>query len=302
MDEAKLKKEIKALRSEIEKNTNSIKNIYFEMKVYRKKADEFRSARDEANKRCNELRANAKKLIDERNEIIKEINELKNKRKKLIDEIKSINKEMNEKKGERDSLNKTARGKFISLMNAYVERYEKLLGKEMPLEDEIRLFERVMEIKDRIVKAHEADSLHKEILEEYEKVKALNKEIDELSAKIRELVEQSQKKSNETKSIFEEIDKLKAIGDENHKKLIAIYEEMKPFRDKISAIKERIKKLQKDIEPLNEQLREIYKKGEEEKKEKTLIEARKKMKSNKRLDIMDFRLLLERGEINLKKS
>ncbi len=302
MDEAKLKKDIKALRDEIEKENNSVKNIYFEMKVYSKKADEFRAARDKANEKSKEMRVNAKKLIDERNEITKKIQELKEKRKKQIDKVKSLSRGMDEKKGERDSLNKTARGKFISLMNGYVDRYDKLLKKEMPLEDEIKLFEKIIEIKDRLIKAHEADSLHKEIMEEYEKTKAVDDEIDAISAKIREFAEQAQKKHEEARIIFTEIDTLRKQGDENHKKLVEVYDEMKPFREKIGAIKENIKKLQTELDPLNEQLREIHKKKEEEEKEENLMEARKKIKASKRIDIRDFRLLLEKGEIDFKKE
>ena len=302
MDEAKLKKDIKHLRDEIEKENGSIKNIYFEMKVYSKKADEFRAVRDMSNEKSKELRINAKKLIDERNEITKTIQELKEKRKKQIDNVKSLSKGMDGMKNERDSLNKTARGKFISLMNGYVERYEKLLKKEMPLEDEIKLFEKVLEIKDRLIKAHEADSLHKGIIEEYEKTKSLDDEIDAISAKIRENAEQAQKKHEEARTIFAEIDTLRKTGDDNHKKLIEIYDEMKPFREKIGAVKEAIKRLQTELEPLNEQLRDIHKKTEETEKEETLMEARKKIKASKRIDIRDFRLLLEKGEIDFKKE
>jgi uncharacterized coiled-coil DUF342 family protein len=299
IDETELKKEIKALRVEINKRNKQIKEIYDQMGFHRKEANTLRAMRDNTNEKKKTLQEQTKELISERNKFTKKILELKKKRRTLIEKVKELSRGVQEKKVERDDLNKIAKGKFESLYGGYEERYKKLSKKGIPLKDEIKLFEKIFEIKERLMTAKDADEKHKEIINSYEETKKLNKKIDKISKKIKTLADKSQEKHEEAVKIFREIDKLREEGNEYHLKLLERYETMRPFREKINKLKEEIKTLREKLAPLNEEVRKLKAMREERKKEEILAEMKKKVQGKKRFSIEDFKLLLEKGEIKL---
>ena len=77
------------------------------------------------------------------------------------------------------------------LYDIYNRDMRKLLEKEMPLEDEIKLFTKIYEIKERLVAAKKANSIHGKMSSTYEEVKKLNINIDKINESIKGLADSS---------------------------------------------------------------------------------------------------------------
>ena len=97
---------------------------------------------DDLRNRIDEIDHQLVELLNERARVVVEIGKLKNKRASFIEKIKALTRDIKETKGYRDELNRIARAPDTLLMEIYQRDVEKLLEKDMPIEDEVRLFDK----------------------------------------------------------------------------------------------------------------------------------------------------------------
>jgi len=202
MNERELKKKVNDLRHEIEKRDKDIKNLYNEINIYKKEADELRLKRDQAKESIKISLGDAKVFLNKRDELNKEVAELKKKRKKLSDKIKKLSGDIKNEKIERDELNKDARGTKEILIEIYEDKLKKILEDEIHLEDEIQIFNKLFEIKERLKTVEKADDVHKKISKDYEKIQKLNKNFDSICKKIKSIAEESQESHERAMQIY----------------------------------------------------------------------------------------------------
>ena len=100
--------------------------------------------------KANKMSEEAKIFTANRDELNSKISALKERRNSLITEIKGLTKDIRESKNARDQLNKTARGSDEALLGMYMNDLDALLNKEISLSDEIRIFEKLFEISERV--------------------------------------------------------------------------------------------------------------------------------------------------------
>lgn len=299
MAEKELKDSINVLRQEIAQKEKQIKELYKEINIYKKDADLLRAKRDEATEKANKLGEEAKKFTASRDELNDKIAELKNKRGELVSRIRGITKSIRETKGMRDKLNKTAKGTDRMLLSLYSGDLGVLLNKDIPLEEEIRIFEKVFELGERVEVAKQADEVHKSIIENYDSVQELKKELDLIHEHIQKIACDSQEYHENAMKIYKDVSLLRKESDENHKKLLEKYDAMNPLRDRVRDIKGEIKTIQEKLSPHLQEMDKIRFERESKKRDRDILEAKEKLQASKRLSLNDFRLLLERGELDL---
>jgi len=299
MNEKELKKKINGLRNEIDHRNKKLKDIYHELEFHRRDADTLRTKRDQFNEKAKKLRQEAKSFVAKRNDVNKEIGKLKNKRASFIEKIKTLTRDIKETKGYRDELNRIARAPDTLLTEIYQRDVEKLLEKDMPIEDEVKLFDKIFEVKDRLLAAKKADTVHWKVSSTYEEVKKLNLNIDNINESVQSLAEESQENHQRAMSIYKEIDVISEESTQAHKKLVEKYELMNPLRDQIASIREEIKGVQEKLAPFVDEWGKIRHEREERKKSQDALKAKEKLQSKKRISIDDFRVLLEKNELEL---
>jgi len=299
MNEKELKKKINELRHEIDRRNKKLREIYQELGFHRRDADTLRTRRDQLTEKAKKLRGEAKVFIARRNEINEEITKLKKKRISLIEKVKTLTRDIKETKGQRDELNRIARAPDELLDEIYKRDIEKLLEKEMPLGDEIKIFEKIFEIKDRLVAAKKADSIHGKMSATYEDVKKINLSIDKINESIKALAEESQENHQRAMSTYKEVDSISEESTQAHKKLLEKYELMNPLRDQIKSVKNEINNIREKLAPFAEEWEKIRLEREDRKKTQEALKAKEKLQSRKRISIDDFRVLLEKEEIKL---
>ena len=299
MNEKELKKKINGLRNEIDHKNKKLKDIYHELGFHRRDADTLRTKRDQFNEKAKKLRQEAKSFVAKRDKVNEDIGKLKNKRASLIEKIKTLTRDIKETKGYRDELNRIARAPDTLLTEIYLRDIEKLVEKDMPIEDEVRLFDKIFEVKDRLLAAKKADTVHGKVSSTYEEVKKLNLNIDKINESVQSLAEESQENHQRAMNIYKEIDVISEESTQSHKKLVEKYELMNPLRDQIGSIKEEIKVVQEKLAPFVEEWEKIRHEREERKKSQDALKAKERLQSKKRISIDDFRVLLEKNELEL---
>jgi len=302
MNESELKEKLNEYRSQVEGRSREIESILRQLRMLQKDANKFRTQRDEGNEKCKKLSAEAKELREKRDSINKKIAGIKEKRGKITEKIKGLSSEIKKSKEQRDELNKTARGTDQSLGKLFEKNLSILLNEDIPLSRETRIFENILEMKDRLKSAKEATDLHMKVVTTYEGLKGLDVEVDGISAEVRKLADESEKYHLQAVSIYDTVDKMRKESDEAHKKLLEKYDEMNPLRDRITALKEEIAKIQEEMAPYSDQFAEIKSKKDEERKAQMALEVKEKLKSSKRLSFDDFKTLMEGNAIAIEKD
>jgi len=292
---------VNSLRHEIDVREKQIKDLYRDVNVHKKDADAWRTKRDEATEKANKLSEEARIFTANRDELNQKIVALKEKRGQTINQIKDITKAIHDSKSERDKLNKAAGGTDQSLLGRYSGDLDVLLSRDVPLAEEIRIFDKLFEISERVEVAKQADSVHQKILSGYDEVQKLKAELDAIHAEIQNIAKASQEQHEEAMRIYKEVGRLRKESDEYHKKLLEKYDAMNPLRDRVNELRAEIKVYQDQLSPYLDDMEKIRSEREDRKRDKDLSEAKEKLQTNKRLSIDDFRLLLETGEISLEK-
>ncbi len=299
LPERELKERINLLRQRIEQNERELKNIFREISLHNKGGDELKTKRDALNAQIKELSSKALELRKKRDEANSKIAELKSQR----DLLKSKGKEFSDKVGElkktRDGLNQTARGRLETLDKAYSEELNLFLTADIPLEHEINIFNRLLELSQRLEATKKANEVHAEISIEYNRAKEVYTDMDSLHTQIQTLAQESQKYHEEMIAFYNEMDAMRKEADSYHSLLSEKYKGIAPLRKKISTIKADIPKLRDELGIYLEQMKEIQLAKDEQKNEGKREEAREKFQKSGRLSLEEFRLLFENKDIKL---
>jgi len=299
LPERELKEKINQLRQQLEQKERELKTIFKDISLHSNGGDELKVKRDGLNAKVKEQSAKASELRKKRDVANSRIAELKSQR----DQLKMKGKEFGEKIGglkkTRDELNLTARGRIETLEKAYAEELNTFLTADIPLELEINIFNRLIELSQRLSATIKANEIHSEITEEYSKGKEIYTDMDSLHAQIQALAQESQKYHEEMIALYKVIDTLRKEADSYHAQLSDKYKGINPLRKKIGALKAEIPKLRDELGVYLEQMKDVQLSKDEQKNMGKREQAKEKFKKDGRLSLEDFRLLVENEDIKL---
>ena len=221
----------------------------------------------------------------------------------MRDRLRGVGKEFSEKivelKKTRDELNMTARGRVETLEKAYTEELNIFLTADIPLEHEINIFNRLEELRQRLLATTKANEVHAEISQEYGKAKEIYTDMVSLHAQIQTLAQESQKYHEEMIALYNEIDALRKEADSYHSQLSEKYKGIGPLRKKIGALKAEMPKLREELGAYLEQMKEHQLAKDEQKNEGKREQAKEKLHKSGRLSLDEFRMLVEHEDIKL---
>lgn len=297
MNEEELKKKVEALRNEIIGRENKIKKIHQELTLHRKELSRVKIERDRLNNQFKEKLEEIKKCKEQRNELNGKLAKLKKGHKAFILKIKALSDEIKKLKKERDCLNKKAKGSEEALGKKSQEITDVLLNDDIPLEKEIKLFDDVLTLKERLDVAREANRMHDDILRRYNEMTDVKTKAEGISKEIEQSKGEADNCHKRVMEFSKEITEIRKKADAHHAMLQEKYGQMKPFVDQISAMRKEIKDIQEEISTFASELEKIRTLREEQKRVETAKGVKEKLLKSKRVTIDDFRILLEKGEL-----
>lgn len=299
LSERELKERINLLRQQIDQKERELKNTFREISLHNDGGIELKAKRDGLNARVRELSPKASELRKKRDETNASIAELKSQREGLKSKGKEFGEKISELKKTRDDLNTAARGRFETLEKALSEELNMFLTADIPLEHEINIFNRLIELKQRLEATKKANEIHTEISFEYNKSKEIYTDLDSLHARIQTLAQESQKYHEEMIALYNEIGTIRKEADSYHSQFTEKYKCIAPLRKKIGALKAEIPKLRDELGVYLEQMKEIQLTKDGQKTEGKREQAREKFQKNGRISLDEFRILVENEDIKL---
>ena len=299
LSERELKEKTNQLRQKLDKNEREIKSSFREISNHNEGGQNLKAKRDGLNGRVRELSKKASELRNKRDEVNKQIAELKSQR----DEFRRAGKDAGEKIGllkkTRDDLNKTARGRVETLDKAYSEEVDKFINADLPLDYEINLFNRLIELGDRLKATKKANEIHVEMSQEYSRTKAVYSDMDSVHEQIQALADESQKYHESAIALYNEMDILRKEADTFHSQLSEKYNCISPLRTRIDSLKADSQRIMEELDAYLEQGKEIQLAKDERKNEEKRVEAKDKFKKSGRLSLDELRILVENEDIKL---
>ncbi|PKL53794.1 MAG: phosphoserine phosphatase [Candidatus Methanoperedenaceae archaeon HGW-Methanoperedenaceae-1] len=299
LPERELKEKTNQLRQRLDKNERELKNIFREISLHNEGGQDLKAKRDGINGRVRELSKKASELRIKRDEANKQIAGLKS----LRDEFRKTSQDAGEKIGAlkktRDELNKTARGRVETLDKAYSEELDKFVNADIPLEYEIDLFNRLIELGQRLEATKKANEIHVEMSQEYTKSKVVYSDMDSVYEQIRAFSDESQKYHEGMIALYNEMDTLRKEADAYHAQLSEKYKCISPLRGRIDGLKSDSLRIKEELDAYLEQGKEIQLAKDERKNEEKRVEAKDKFKKTGRLSLDELRILVENEDIKL---
>ncbi|MCL7474454.1 MAG: phosphoserine phosphatase [Methanosarcinales archaeon] len=302
MSENELKNIINVLNQQVEHKEQDIKDLYQEMKLHNRGANELRKKRDELNQQVKELKESATELRTRRDEVNKKIAELKKQRDDIRSNSDGYTDKISELKKIRDNLNKIARGRLESLTEAYRTELEKFSTSDIPLDYEQSLMKRLSELGDRLKAIQEANTIHNEMGGIYGKVSKFHQEIDTFNALIHDLASESQSYHEDMLDAYNKMDEIRKKSDEYHRRLLEIYEFTNPIKEKIDAVKNSISQTRDELDVYLDQMKEIQLVKDQKNQDEKRVNAKDKFQKKGKLSLEDLRLLMENDEIEFVKK
>lgn len=299
LSERELKEKINLLRQRVEQSERELKTIFRDISLHNKGGEELKAKRDGLNARVKEMSPKAQELRKKRDETNSKIVELKAQRDQLKGKGKVFSEKIGGLKKARDELNVAARGRFETLDKAYSDELNLFLTADLPLEHEINIYNRLIELDQRLDATKKANEIHSEISIEYSKGKDIYADMDSIHAQIQTLAQESQKYHEGLIALYNEIDTLRKEADSYHAQLTEKYKGIAPMRKKIGALKAEIPKLRDELGAYLEQMKEIQLTKDGHKTEGKREQAKEKFKKDGRLSLDEFRLLVENEDIKL---
>ncbi|MCE8424358.1 MAG: phosphoserine phosphatase [Candidatus Methanoperedens sp.] len=299
LPEKDLKEKINSLRQRLEQNERELKTIFRDISFHNQSGQDLKAKRDGLHARIKELSPKAQDLRKKRDETNARIAELKTMRDRLRGKGREFSEKIGDLKKARDDLNLTARGRVETLEKAYADELNIFLTADIPLEHEISVLNRIMELGHRLEATKKANEVHTEISTEYSKAKEIYSDMDSLHAQIQTLAQESQNHHEEMIAFYNEIDTLRKEADSYHWELTEKYKGINPLRKKITALKAESPKLRAELEAYLEQMKEYQLERDAHKNEGKRELAKEKFKKDGRLSLDEFRLLVENEDIKL---
>lgn len=299
LSERELKDKINQLRQRLDQNERELKTIFRDISLHNEGGQDLKAKRDGLNARVKELSPKAAELRKKRDETNSKIAELKAMRENLRGKGKDFNEKIGQLKKTRDELNTTARGRLETLEKAYTDELNIFLNADIPLEHELNVYNRLLELSQRLEATKKANVVHGEITVEYDRAKEIYTDLDSLHAQIQTLAQESQKYHEEMIKIYNEIDTLRKEADSYHAQLSEKFKSISPLRKKISALKAETPKLRDELGVYLEQMKGYQLARDEQKNEGKREQAKEKLNKKGRLSLEEFRILVESKDIKL---
>ena len=286
-----LKGRISELRDELERSRLKFKELV-------RQAEEARQTRDRLNGEVKELSAQIRKIFEERAGRLKRIEELKGEKNRIYEEMSPYSSTVRELKEIRNRYNEAARGREESLLRRLQDIVGTLRERDLSPKQELILFEQAVILRYRILARRVADAVHRKILEmgeeallpHIEKLKELDRKMDEEYRAARELLEKA-------RELIAKRDSLRAEAQENHQRFISLDREIKELKVKMDAARLALKKLREEERELLKKLRGGRRARLMVERELKLKEARKKYQRGETLSLEELRLLMEAGDV-----
>jgi uncharacterized coiled-coil DUF342 family protein len=297
LSERELKEKINHLRQKLEQNERELKTIFRDISLHNEGGQDLKARRDGLNARVKELNSKAAELRKKRDEMNSKIAELKAMRDNLRGQGKEFNEKIGELKKMRDELNTTARGRLDTLEKAYTDELNIFLNADIPLEHEINVYDRLLELGKRLEATKKANIVHSEISVEYDRAKEIYTDMDSLHAQIQTLAQESQKYHEEMIKIYNEVDTLRKEADSYHAQLSEKYRNISPLKNKISALKNEMPKLRDELGAYLERMKDYQLARDEQKNKGKREQAKEKLNKKERLSLDEFRILVESKDI-----
>jgi len=297
LNERELKGKVNELRSRIEKSERQLASIFKELKINRTDIDELKEKRDSLNKQVKERVAKAQSLRDRRDEINKQIGEYKEKRSNVNSKTQELFSGIADLKEQRDECNKLSHGSVESLSRAYEAELDALFNKELPLEVEIKIIQKLSDLSKRLEAANKANELHAQIQESYRESKGIHKEGDEFHEKIQELSDESQACHLEMLENFKAADEIRKEANMYHAQLTDKIVNINSIKEKIDPLKNSITGSRKELSSYLDRLKDLQLTKDEHKVSQKHSDAREKLQKNARLSLEDLKLLIEKGDV-----
>ena len=297
MNERELKNRINDFRTQISQNERALKSIFNELKLQRTNVDELKEKRNELNLKVKLLVQEARELKEKRDAANDKIEVLKAKRSNIQTENNKAVNEIAQLKTERDNLNKFSRGNLGSLLKAYTDELDSFLNAEIPLKVEIDIFERLIELEERIAAASSADDVHNKILEAYETSKSIHNDADEINKQIRTLAQESQKYHLSMLDIYKTNDEYRKEANLCHSQIKDKYATFGPLRNKIDPLKAKTAQLHEELSVYLEKLNDIQLIKDEKKIDSQHTVAKEKLRKKGRLSLEELGVLMDKGDL-----
>lgn len=297
LSESELKNKINIFRQQIDHKERDIKALYQEMNHLNRGGQELRGKRDELNSQVKEIKEKADEYRNKRDEVNKKISELKKQKDELKGRKDGYTGQIGELKKTRDDLNKLAKGRLASLNNAYRDELAKFSTADIPLEHEQFLFKRIRELGNRLTATYEANTIHGEMNNIYNKMSEFHQELDNIYAMIRDMAMESQEYHKAMLEVYASVDETRHQANEYHQRLMEIRELTQPIKEKIGILKLSVSDIRKELDVYLDRMKETQLVKDEKQLQEKRTTAKEKFKNKGRLSLEDLKVLMENDEI-----
>lgn len=292
MNEQELKKKANELRHEIEERKKALRDLFDKLRIHNQDARKFRKKRDSLNDDLKGISIKLKDFKEKRDKLNKAVSELKSSRRKFAKDIKSMSSGVNDSRKLRDGLNQSSRSTEELLEKVLTDKLETLLGEEIRLGDEKRLFNLVLSLTERLKSAREATIVHNKIVEDIKAIDGISSKFDSMGDQLTGLSNAADEYHTQVVEVYDEIKVKREESNQAHERLIDKYKEIDPLRKQVTSLKNEVAKLREEIEPVNDALNDIRAAREDKKRKELASQAKEKLKSSKRLSLDDLRMIL----------
>ncbi|WP_319506945.1 phosphoserine phosphatase [uncultured Methanolobus sp.] len=297
MNEKELKTKANDLRTQIDHHERELKGIFRELKLHRTNTDELKEKRDALNSKVKVLVAKARDVKSRRDSINAKIAALKSSRNEVHEKSRQFSDDISELKTKRDDLNKLSKGSVETLSKAYAADLDLFLNADIPLNHEVDLFGRLLDLKERLGAAFDANDIHQKLMKTYEASKDVFESRDDFGDEISKLAEESQKYHLEMIDFYNQADELRKAADGAHLQISEKYSITAPIREKIDPLKKKIAALRDELGIYLEKLNDIQVEKDDKKQEEHLVVAKEKLEKSGRLSLEDLKVLMEKGDL-----
>lgn len=300
ISEKDLKLKVNELRTQITHDERELRSLFNELRLHRTNMTELKEKRDALNAQVKEMVTKARDLKEKRDAINTKISELKNVKNARISASQQISDEITKLKAERDALNQVSRGTVDMISKAYAAELDTVLNADVPLQHEIDVFGRLLQLEERLKAAMKADEVHRKIQETYDAAVSQHAGSGEnIGSNIKELAEISQQYHVEMIDLYKKVDEMRKDADLCHAQIKEKFGITEPLRAKIDPLKLRISQLRDELNGYLEKLNDIQLIKDEKKQQEQRVVAKEKLEKTGKMSLQDLKLLMENGDLEL---
>lgn len=300
ISEKDLKLKVNELRTQITRDERELRSLFNELRLHRTNMAELKEKRDGLNAQVKEMVARARELKEKRDEVNARISELKNVKNARISASQQASDEIAKLKAERDALNQVSRGTVDIISKAYSAELDTFLNADVPLQHEIDVFGRLLQLEERLRAAMKADEVHRKIQETYDATMSQQAGNGEnIGPAIKELADTSQQYHVEMVELYKKVDEMRKDADLCHAQIKEKFGVTEPLRAKIDPLKQRISQLRDELNGYLEKLNDIQLVKDEKKQQEQRVVAKEKLEKTGKMSLQDLKVLMENGDLEL---